>query len=125
MLVACVVAGNVFANLPNMALPQNLNGYLARINIFEACRWICDLGRSHSLRSLVVERQPCKLKVLGSIPSGGFYCLQIFVWTVETTPVGFEPTRAEPTGLAGRRLNHSAKVSLRNSTMRTKFMIFA
>ena len=28
-----------------------------------------------------------------------------------TTPVGFEPTRAEPTGLAGRRLNHSAKVS--------------
>ena len=29
----------------------------------------------------------------------------------KTTPVGFEPTRAEPTGLAGRRLNHSAKVS--------------
>ena len=29
-----------------------------------------------------------------------------------TTPVGFEPTRAKPNGLAGRRLNHSAKVSL-------------
>ena len=29
----------------------------------------------------------------------------------KTTPVGFEPTRAEPTGLAGRRLNLSAKVS--------------
>ena len=29
----------------------------------------------------------------------------------KTTPVGFEPTRAEPIGLAGRRLNHSAKVS--------------
>ena len=28
------------------------------------------------------------------------------------TPVGFEPTRAEPTGLAGRRLNLSAKVSI-------------
>ena len=28
------------------------------------------------------------------------------------TPVGFEPTRAEPTGLAGRRLNHSAKASM-------------
>ena len=28
-----------------------------------------------------------------------------------STPVGFEPTRAEPTGLAGRRLNHSAKAS--------------
>ena len=27
------------------------------------------------------------------------------------TPVGFEPTRAKPNGLAGRRLNHSAKVS--------------
>ena len=26
--------------------------------------------------------------------------------------MGFEPTRAEPNGLAGRRLNHSAKVSL-------------
>ena len=26
--------------------------------------------------------------------------------------MGFEPTRAEPTGLAGRRLNHSAKVSI-------------
>ena len=25
--------------------------------------------------SLVVERQPCKLKVLGSIPSGGLYSL--------------------------------------------------
>jgi hypothetical protein len=28
------------------------------------------------------------------------------------TPVGFEPTRGDPIGLAGRRLNHSAKVSL-------------
>ena len=27
------------------------------------------------------------------------------------TPMGFEPTRAEPIGLAGRRLKHSAKVS--------------
>ena len=27
------------------------------------------------------------------------------------TPMGFEPTRAEPIGLAGRRLDHSAKVS--------------
>ena len=29
------------------------------------------------------------------------------------TPVGFEPTRGDPIGLAGRRLNRSAKVSLR------------
>ena len=29
-----------------------------------------------------------------------------------STPVGFEPTRGDPIGLAGRRLNRSAKVSL-------------
>ena len=28
----------------------------------------------------------------------------------ETTPVGFEPTRGDPIGLAGRRLNRSAKM---------------
>ena len=27
--------------------------------------------------SLVVERQPCKLKVLGSIPSGGYICARV------------------------------------------------
>ena len=27
------------------------------------------------------------------------------------TPAGFEPARGDPIGLAGRRLNHSAKVS--------------
>ena len=31
---------------------------------------------------------------------------------LRTTPVGFEPTRGNPIGLAGRRLNCSAKVSL-------------
>ena len=30
----------------------------------------------------------------------------------QATPVGFEPTRGDPIGLAGRRLGHSAKVSL-------------
>ena len=30
----------------------------------------------------------------------------------KATPTGFEPVRAEPNGLAGRRLNHSAKVSV-------------
>ena len=29
--------------------------------------------------------------------------------------MGFEPTRGDPIGLAGRRLNHSAKVSLGSS----------
>jgi hypothetical protein len=35
------------------------------------------------------------------------------VYHCRTTPVGFEPTRGDPIGLAGRRLNRSAKVSLR------------
>ena len=30
----------------------------------------------------------------------------------QTTPVGFEPTRGDPIGLAGRRLSRSAKVSV-------------
>ena len=33
---------------------------------------------------------------------------------MNATPVGFEPTRGDPIGLAGRRLNHSAKVSIRS-----------
>ena len=32
----------------------------------------------------------------------------------KATPVGFEPTQGDPIGLAGRRLSHSAKVSLRS-----------
>ena len=31
---------------------------------------------------------------------------------LQSTPVGFEPTRGDPIGLAGRRLSRSAKVSL-------------
>ena len=31
---------------------------------------------------------------------------------ITTTPVGLEPTRGDPIGLAGRRLNRSAKVSM-------------
>ena len=34
------------------------------------------------------------------------------VIVLKATPTGFEPVRAEPNGLAGRRLNHSAKVSI-------------
>ena len=36
---------------------------------------------------------------------------------LKATPVGFEPTRGDPIGLAGRRLNRSAKVSLLRSAM--------
>lgn len=37
----------------------------------------------------------------------------------KTTPVGFEPTRGDPIGLAGRRLNRSAKVSLVRSATKS------
>ena len=37
---------------------------------------------------------------------------QEYIEDSKTTPVGFEPTRGDPIGLAGRRLNRSAKVSL-------------
>ena len=36
----------------------------------------------------------------------------VFLILQNSTPVGFEPTRGDPIGLAGRRLNRSAKVSL-------------
>ena len=35
----------------------------------------------------------------------------------KATPVGFEPARGDPIGLAGRRLNRSAKVSLTGHTV--------
>ena len=40
------------------------------------CRLLCQAQR---LYSSVVERQSCKLKVLGSIPSGGYYFVAGFV----------------------------------------------
>ena len=36
---------------------------------------------------------------------------EVLKCAIGTTPMGFEPTRAEPKGLAGLRLNHSATVS--------------
>ena len=72
MLMACVVAGSSVSNSPHIVLPHKLGGQLAHIDLRAACRWICNLGRLHSLRSLVVERQNCNLKVLGSIPSEGY-----------------------------------------------------
>lgn len=42
---------------------------------------------------------------------GGCVSLTLLTQFLKTTPVGFEPTRGDPIGLAGRRLNRSAKVS--------------
>lgn len=41
----------------------------------------------------------------------GCVSLTLLSQILKTTPVGFEPTRGDPIGLAGRRLNRSAKVS--------------
>ena len=47
----------------------------------------------------------CPLPLSSSLPPTRSACSR-------STPVGFEPTRGDPIGLAGRRLSHSAKVSL-------------
>ena len=44
--------------------------------------------------------------------SGSLYFKKHHLQTYPVTAVGFEPTRGDPIGLAGRRLNRSAKVSL-------------
>ena len=54
-------------------------------------------------------------EALGSIPRLSTFVIArpaptLLVTT--TTPVGFEPTRGDPIGLAGRRLNRLAKVSM-------------
>ena len=38
--------------------------------------------------------------------------MQYAVCSMQSTPTGFEPVRAEPNGLAGRRLNHEASMVL-------------
>ena len=45
------------------------------------------------------------------------YVLEVGELCAQATPVGFEPTRGDPIGLAGRRLSRSAKVSLNNDTI--------
>ena len=63
------------------------------------------------------EQIPASIHMFKSMCSVDVQMLSISAHTTtnadlfKTTPVGFEPTRAEPIGLAGRRLNHSAKVS--------------
>ena len=48
---------------------------------------------------------------------------QEYIEDGKTTPVGFEPTRGDPIGLAGRRLNRSAKVSSANVKRGSKMML--
>ena len=50
---------------------------------------------------------------MGHVPHSGAWCGASTPRTHEqSTPVGFKPTRGDPIGLAGRRLSHSAKVSI-------------
>ena len=79
---------------------------------------------------LVSLRYGLVVRIAGSHPAGpgsipgngklflasfGKFCVKVCVWCVLeqkcTTRMGFEPTRAEPIGLAVQRLNHSATSS--------------
>ena len=55
---------------------------------------------------MIYQQQPVAV-----VRRAGF-CTRSKRLLMKTTPVGFEPTRGDPIGLAGRRLNRSAKVSL-------------
>ena len=58
--------GVAFFTLTSKVWPSKINTYTNKLS----CHY-----------SLVVERQPCKLKVLGSIPSGGFlYVVSCFIF---------------------------------------------
>ena len=50
---------------------------------------------------------------MANICSGACLSQSAAAEQLQATPAGFEPARVEPIGLAGRRLNHSAKVSCR------------
>ena len=64
------------------------------------------IPRSYAKRATLAGLEPATLRfeVLRAIHCATRPC--------HVVPVGFEPTRAEPTHLAGERLNHSAKASL-------------
>ena len=69
------------------------------------------MGRGACLpRADVCVSQPC---VAGQVVSQGMPQNRLHCWSRPhvSTPVGFEPTRGDPIGLAGRRLSRSAKVS--------------
>ena len=71
----------------------------------------------------------CKKKSVLSMSSCAFSMAAAQAKTLQyiedgkTTPVGFEPTRGDPIGLAGRRLNRSAKVSSANVKHESKMML--
>ena len=64
--------------------------------------------RNQRLYSSVVERQSCKLKVLGSIPSGGFSCYCINLRTSGVRYIGLTPI-SWPCGLMDKALVFGTK----------------
>ena len=95
--------------------------------------WDCRVGKSFLANELAtsshIQMPPCHIHVsIISLFKWVLPVLSICLWrypgnlwndnsTTETTPVGFEPTQGDPIGLAGRRLNRSAKVSLAGHTV--------
>ena len=79
------------------------------------------MGRGACLpRADVCVSHPC---VAGQAVSPGMPQNRPHCWSRRhvSTPVGFEPTRGDPVGLAGRRLSRSAKVSLSSSQSHCAF----
>ena len=65
-------------------------------------------------KTLISMQQEFLFQIFGKRNTGGQGLrYPSWVWC-KTTPVVFEPTRGDPIGLAGRRLNRSAKVSVVN-----------
>ena len=82
----------------------------------------CGRGGGDAMTALFptepVNRGPTKVKSTSEKRESPAYSRDPHVRTCNknrveegSTPVGFEPTRGDPIGLAGRRLSHSAKVS--------------
>ena len=80
-------------------------------------KYLCRLIIANCISILIdAELQKPHLQDLGANP-GEFTPMMARIKfgrckTVKATPVGFEPTQGDPIGLAGRRLSHSAKVSM-------------
>ena len=75
-----------------------------KVGLSKAC--ITTHMPSNIRAAMIYQQQPVAV-----VRRAGF-CTRSKRLLMKATPVGFEPTRGDPIGLAGRRLNRSAKVSL-------------
>ena len=104
------------------AEPSNIRGGIRTRNLLLRREAPYPLGHTSSCKLLLRILRPlssilCQFRALSRLLCK---CSETGCPAVcQTTPVGFEPTRGDPIGLAGRRLNHSAKVSSGHRCPRT------